>query len=244
MERQKHIYLTLLLVYTFSFALASNRSEIYQAYLSKDMGKWKQIIDRMEKETPKTDAFLLELINYQYGYIGWCLGTDRKKEAEKYLDSVEKNAYLLEDTSYKLSYVNAYKAAFYGFRMGLAFYKAPILGPKSLACCKMAMQLDKTNPFGFLQYGNALYYQPKLLGGSKTLALTYYLKAEKLMEESTVSKNGDWNYLNLLAIIGLRYQEMGQPEMAKKYYEKAIRLEPHFVWIKNELYPALKNQLK
>ena len=83
MKQQKHILLTLLFLVSFSNTQANYRSDIYQAYISKDMGKWKNIIDQMEKETSKTNAFVLEWINYQYGYIGWCLGTDRKEEAEK-----------------------------------------------------------------------------------------------------------------------------------------------------------------
>ncbi|HEY5590537.1 MAG TPA: hypothetical protein VIK55_05915 [Paludibacter sp.] len=240
MVKNKHLLATLLWLLSFTFMQANNRSDIYHAYITNDRTKWKKTIDRMEKETPKTNDFVLELINYQYGYIGWCLGTDRKNEAVKYLNLAEKNIDQLASTSYKLSYVNAYKAAFYGFRMNLALYKAPVLGPKRISCCKTAMQLDKTNPFGFLQFGNTLYYRPKVLGGSKNEGLSYYLKAERLMESLPAYNTGDWNYLNLLAIISLAYEETGQREMAGKYYQKAIRVEPKFVEIINELFPALK----
>jgi len=219
---------------------AGNRTAIYEAYVSADMLKWKQLIDRMEKEPGKTDAILLELVNYQYGYIGWCLGEDRNEEAEKYLGLAEKHIAVLASKSYKPSYVNAYKAAFYGFRISLSPIKAPVLGPKSLRCAELAMQQDKTNPFGFLQFGNALYFRPKLMGGSKVKALVYLLKAEKLMEASKNTLSDDWNYLSLMALISLGYQQTDRPELAEKHYEKLLKTEPRVAWVKDELYPSLQ----
>lgn len=244
MKKQKWMLISFLLFCSIMFAQANYRADIYKAYISKDMGKWKLLIDQMGKETGKTNAFVLEWINYQYGYIGWCLGTDRNQEAVKYLKSAESNVEYLIARSYKPSHINAYKAAFYGFRISLSKIKAPIFGPKSLSCCELAMKQDKTNPLGFLQYGNALYYMPKLFGGSKTEAMAYYLKAEKLMEAQPDNIQGDWNYLNLLALIGMGYQETGHMDLAGKYFAKALQVEPQFTWIKKELIPALKKHEK
>ena len=49
------------------------------------MSNWKIIIDKMESKPDKSEIFILELVNYQYGYIGWCLENDDKVQAKKYL---------------------------------------------------------------------------------------------------------------------------------------------------------------
>lgn len=219
---------------------ADTKSSIYQAYLNKDMAAWKTAITAMERVQPKTLPQVLELVNYQYGYIGWCLGVGNKNEAKTYMDKGEANLALLEKHAYQPSQVNAYKAAFIGFRLGLAPVKAPVLGPRSLELMDLALKQDKNNPFGYLQYGNGLYYRPKVFGGSKEKAMTYYHKAERLME--TAGSTKDWNYLNLLALIGMAYQEMGFADKAEAYYQKALRVEPRFTWVKDELYPLLKQR--
>lgn len=217
---------------------ADSKASIYNAYLNKDMAAWKTAMTALERVQPKTLPQVLELVNYQYGYIGWCLGVDRKSEAKQWMEKGEANLALLAKQAYQPSQVNAYKAAFIGFRLGLTPLKAPVLGPKSLELTELAIKQDKNNPFGYLQLGNGLYYRPKVFGGSKEKAMTYYHKAERLMEADGTTK--DWNYLNLLALIGMAYQDMGQTDKAEAYYQKALRVEPRFTWVKDELYPLLK----
>ena len=96
------------------------------------MNKWKSTIDKMQEQEKKPNEFLLELINYQYGYIGWCLGNNEKKQAKIYLKLSEENVENLEKTSLYPSYVNAYKSAFYGYAIGINKLKAPFIGPKSI----------------------------------------------------------------------------------------------------------------
>jgi len=231
-----------LIIFSLLIALgplhADSKSSIYNAYLNKDMATWKVVMTALERTHPKTLPQILELVNYQYGYIGWCLGVDKKSEAKQYMDKGEANLSLLEKQAYQPSQVNAYKAAFIGFRLGLTPLKAPVLGPKSLELTELAIKQDKNNPLGYLQFGNGLYYRPKVFGGSKVKAMTYYHKAERLMEASGITN--DWNYLNLLALIGMAYQDMGEADKAEAYYQKALRVEPRFTWVKDELYPLLK----
>jgi hypothetical protein len=223
-----------------TFVFASYKVDIYQAFVTADMTKWKQTIDKMEKEPTKTSVLLLELVNYQYGYIGWCLGVKREKEAQAYLEKAEKSVELLASKSYKPAVMHAYKSMFFGFRVMMAPIKAPILGVKCLNNNETAMKLDKSNPFVVMQYANILYYKPKMFGGSKEEALQYYIKSEKLMEANPALIENDWNYLNLLATISRIYQQTGQSEKSKAYIEKALQIEPRFTWIKNDRRPSLK----
>jgi len=145
MERQKHILVVFLLFLFTLNSKADDNTDIYKAYINNDMTKWKRIIDKMNKENNINKDYKLKMLNYQYGYIAWCIGNKRNDEAEEYIDLAETNIQFLEDQSYKLSLVNSYKSALFGFKIGLSWYKAPFLGPKSINCAIEAINIDKSN---------------------------------------------------------------------------------------------------
>jgi hypothetical protein len=208
------------------------------------MELWKNVLDRMESQQNSDESFIAELVNYQYGYIGWCIGNKNFRTAGEYLDKAEKIIEILGKSKKHESLVQAYRSAFYGFRIGIHALKAPFLGPKSVASAKKAVALDQHNPFGHIQYGNCYNYMPAFYGGSKTVAIESYRKAEKLMEQDKGQITGDWNYLNLLSLIGQTYEETGKFDEAKYYYNKILRIEPAFDWVKHGLLPGLVKKMK
>jgi hypothetical protein len=243
MERPKYKIMLFILIF-FSLNLrASYRSEVYAAYINNNMGSWKSVIDKMEAIPAKTNDLLLELVNYQYGYIAWCIGTSNKGEAKKYLDMAEYNISILSRDTKNLSMVNSYKAAFYGYRIGLNRLLAPFIGLKSVDCAKLAIKLDVANPFGYIQYGNIQFYMPSMFGGSKKEAVTYYLKAQELMEQNLNDLDQNWNYLSLLIVIAQSYSYLNDFTSSILYLEKILNLEPGFGWVKNELYPQVLNKM-
>ncbi|HSM47756.1 MAG TPA: hypothetical protein VK872_08070 [Draconibacterium sp.] len=244
MERQKYIVILILFIFSGLGAMATYKTEIYKAYISNNMNEWKKVMDRMNLETKRDNDFLLELLNYQYGYIGWCIGNKENEQAKKYLSLADKNIEILEKQSFELSILNAYKSAFYGYRVGLNKLQAPFIGPKSVESAKKAIELDKNNPYGYIQIGNSEFYMPSVFGGSKTVALENFKKAENLMERNPEKIKNDWNYLSLLAMIVMSCKELKQYELAKDYCEKALKAEPEFLWIKMDLYPEIKNLIK
>ena len=245
MERAKHLLIVILLCAGFTSLKANYKSDIYVAYMRNNMKNWKTIIDQMDAVKIKSNEFRLELVNYQYGYIAWCIGNKKKDEAEKYLNLAEKNIELLAGQKYNLSMVNAYKAAFYGFKIGLNSFLAPFVGGKSMDCAKLAMKLDDNNPLGHVQYANIEYYMPSIFGGSKTAALAAYLKAKGLMEKNAVSIKDDWNYISLLTIIAKAYWDLKDLQTAKTYFEKIIQLAGgyEYEWVKKEMYPQLMKEM-
>ena len=50
-----------------------------------------ELIDKMKNVNNNNPDYLLELVNYQYGYVAWCIGNNKNDEAKKYLDQAEKN---------------------------------------------------------------------------------------------------------------------------------------------------------
>lgn len=243
MERKNHFIIIMLVLLVPLQVLANWKTMIYKAYIGNNMPEWKVIIDKMDKEKNKTNDFILELVNYQYGYIAWCIGNKKDKEAEHYLELANKNLELLEKKEFKPSEISAYKSAFYGYEIGLNKMKAPFIGPKSIKYSKLSMEQDAQNPMGYIQYGNSQFYMPPMFGGSKQEAVAHFLKAEKLMEKDKAKTENNWNYLSLLALIGQSYFIMEDYKNAKKYYEKALADEPGFLYVKLELLPDLLKKM-
>jgi tetratricopeptide (TPR) repeat protein len=244
MERPKHIIcMILLLTSGFSSVSASWKRQIYDAYIHADMKQWKLVIDEMEKKKVLKRDYISELVNYQYGYIAWSTGTGKSSEARQYLGLAEKNLdWLNKNSKSDESLVHAYHSAFYGFRIGLNKIMAPVHGQKSVTYAKRAIELDADNPMGYIQYGNSQFYMPAVFGGSKKTANEYYQKAQGIMEKNPSEIKYDWNYLNLMALIGQAFRDIGHISEAKKYYEKILDIEPAFLWVKNELYPEILKQ--
>ncbi len=241
MERQKHIIIIAILVFTVvsSGWASSFKNKIYDAYISNNMPKWKTTIDEMENSKRIDTDFLMELVNFQYGYIAYCIGVDKMDEADKYLELAEENLEKLGKTGGESSIISAYKSAFYGYEIGINKLKAPFIGPKNIKYSMLSMKQNPQNPMGYIQYGNSQFYMPPVFGGSKKEAVEHFKIAEKLMEKDKTQLENDWNYLSLLALIGQSYFEMEDYENAKFYYQKALQVEPNFLWVKKDLLPQL-----
>ena len=245
MERTKNRVMCFLILIMFGSGItASNRSDIYHAYVTNRMENWKNVIDRMNAMPDKSDDFILELVNYQYGYIGYCLGYDKKKEAKKYLELAQKNIDILEKKNYRLPLVNAYNAAFCGFRIGINILSAPQNGHKSIEYAKKAVELDSENYLGYVQYGNIQFYMPKTFGGSKKEGIGHFIKAKDILEKDKNSLREDWNYLAVLLVIAQSYTYLEEFNSAKAVYDYILRFEPDFTYVRDELYPELMKKMR
>lgn len=243
MKRVYNKIILLLLVLISVQLKASYRSEIYNAYISNKMELWKEVIDRMDTIKGKSNEMLLELVNYQYGYIGYCTGYNKKDEAGEYLQLAQKNLKLLEEKNYEPSIINAYKSAFYGFRIVLNSLIAPVIGIKSIESARTAVELDRENYFGYVQLGNIKFYMPSAFGGSKQEALNHYLKAKELIERNPENTVNNWNYLSLLIVIGQSHYYLHDYDSAREVYEWILELEPGFVYVSDELLPRVMEKI-
>lgn len=239
MERPVCKLIFILLILLPLKSIAGYRAEIYSAYINNRMDNWKKVIDDLESTSEKSNELLLELVNYQYGYTGYCIGFNKKDEAKKYLLLAQKNIEILENQGYNLSEINAYKSAFYGFRIGLNPVTAPINGLKSIECAKTALRIDPEQYLGYVQQGNIQFYMPSAFGGSKHEALEYYLKARKLLEKDPAANTGNWNYMSLMIVIGQTYTYLKDYVSAQKTYLKILEIEPGFLYVRDDLYPKL-----
>jgi tetratricopeptide (TPR) repeat protein len=245
MEGKKY-RLIILMVSLSSLAFSQDdfHEKIYESFITNEMDSWKLVIDEMHKTNKSNPEMLKELINYEYGYIGWCIGNNQKKQAKDYLDSMEENLETLKSGSDSKSTYHAYMAAAYGFKIGLSAWRAPFLGPKSMEHAEKAIENDSLNFQANTELGNIWNHMPAVFGGSDEKALKYYQNAIAIYENSEEElKYKKWLYLNIVATSGKIEFERKNYSQALHFYKKALKIEPRFKWVMNELLPELKNAI-
>ncbi len=249
LERNKNSIVTLLLLLVLFIpgvcvkAELTHKKVFYRTFVNREMYKWGELIHAFETNTPpKTIDQKLELINYYYGYIGHLMNKKKHEAAEEYIDKGQD----LIDNVIKLSPRNtvalSYKGAFIGFKMGFSKMKAVYLAPKCMLEINKAYKLDHENSQIIINKANLLFYSPSALGGDKDDALQLYHKAMVLMEKSK-DTDQNWNYLNLLTTIAMGLDKTDKPHEAKKMYEKILKIEPDFKWVRDDLYPNLLRRM-
>lgn len=224
-------------------AQGTYREQIYSAFINGEINRWVSVINTMEKEQLTGTDKKLELVSYYYGYIGYLLGKKKNAEAEKYIARGEKLIDQVVKSSPRNATAYAFKGSFIGFKVGLNKLSAISLGPESIENVNKALELEPQNTQALIDKANTLYHAPRLFGGDKKEAIKYIRKAISCFETGGNVKN-NWLYINTIAQLGRMYENQGQYENAAQAYEKALRVEPDFRWVKNEIYPALKAKMK
>jgi tetratricopeptide (TPR) repeat protein len=220
------------------------QSAIYQAYLHEKMDTWKALMEQMEEEYMRTTDpdLLYDLLEIEYGYMGYLVSWKRKKEAEEVLKRAESHMALLSKMGLEDARVLSIRGAFYGYQIMLDPLKAPSLGKKSIKANEQAMKLDPEEPHVWMEKANIDYYQPKIFGGSKRRAVPNYEKAVELFESSPERTRENWVYLNCLAGLGIAYENTRNYSEAGGVYRKLLKLEPSFKWVKEDLYPKFQEK--
>lgn len=237
------ILLVLLLSAVGMQSQSAQKKAFYRTFVNREMYKWGDLIRSCETNTaPKTIDQKLELINYYYGYIGHLMNKKKHDAAEEYIDKGQD----LIDNVIKLSPHNStalsYKGAFIGFKMGFNKVKAVYLAPKCMLEINKAYKLDHENAQIIINKANLLFYSPSALGGDKDDALQLYHKAMVIMEKNKDTDH-NWNYLNLLTTIAIGLDKTDKSREAKKMYEKILKIEPDYKWVRDDLYPNLLKRI-
>jgi len=217
---------------------------IYQAYLLEQMDTWKELMEQMEQEYSQTSdpVLLYDLLEAEYGYMGWLVSGKKKKEAEELLKNAEKHMAILEEQGLDNARFYSLKGAFYGFQIMLDPLKAPSLGKASMSANEKAMSLDPSEPQVWMEKANMDYYRPAVFGGSKRKAVPSYEKAIELFESSSGRTRENWIYMNCLAGLGIAYENTRKHSEAGEVYRKILKLAPSFKWVKEELYPEFQDK--
>jgi tetratricopeptide (TPR) repeat protein len=103
-------------------------------------------------------------------------------------------------------------------------------GPAVQSDRDQALKLNPDNPRVHYLTGVSLWMSPEIFGGGAKQALGHFLKAEELFaveasrEKSLLDPR--WGYGTCLSFIGDVYAKQGEWQLAYKYYQKTLMLNP------------------
>lgn len=232
------MHTVLLILWAFAgFTTELPKEQIYQSYLTSDMKTWKRLQEGLEWQAEHSDdkELLFFLTRTQYGYVGYQLGIDNHDEARVHLKKAKKNAERLLQINPDWAEVYAIKSGLVGYEIALAKYKAPFLGLTSIDYADKAVELNPQCASAWMEKGNIAYFA-SFLGYGYGKAADYYKKSVQMFEQQNKTEHS-WVYLNALAMLAQSYERIEQPAKARATYEKILRLEPGFAWVRDELYP-------
>jgi tetratricopeptide (TPR) repeat protein len=205
---------------------------LFESYRTGNMAPWPVLIDEMEKAKSSDLTFQSEMVKAMYGLVGYQIGARQKDKARVYVDKASDYLDQLLEKYPQNAQLHSLAGAFYGYKIALAFYKAPFLGPKSLSHIEKAIALDPKEPMGYTEKGNSLLYRPAAFGGDKMEALALYRKALHLMEQNK-HLECNWQYMLLRATILKTLYETNQEKEANAFREAMEKDYGSMIWIKS-----------
>ncbi|HEY3370329.1 MAG TPA: hypothetical protein VGK10_05735 [Prolixibacteraceae bacterium] len=211
--------------------LAYYQCAFYESYKAGNMSPWPGLIAEMEKAKSMDLVWQTEMVKAMYGLVGYEIGAKQKDLARAYVNKADVYLDRLLDDHPNNAQLHSLAGAFNGYKIGLAFYKAPFLGPKCLYHIGQAIELDASEPMGYIERGNSLMYRPAALGGDKKEALALYRKALSLMEAHN-SLKCNWQHMLLRAFILKALYETNQTAEANAFMLGMQKDYGSMIWIK------------
>lgn len=114
------------------------------------------------------------------------------------------------------------------------------LGPRIGSEQFRASALGPDNPRVKLMEGLGAFHTPSTFGGGFDIALDHLLVAAELFEDDAAQPPWPtWGHAETYAWMGQTYVELGMLDEARDAYEKALVVDPDYVWVRDGLLPAL-----
>lgn len=236
MQIFKYLFVALVLLTGFSATAQKKDLTYYQcaffeSYRAGNMAPWPGLIDEMAKVKSADLAWQTEILKAMYGLVGYEFGLHDKDVARKYVNKADVYLENLLEKYPNNAQLHSLAGAFYGYKIALAFYKAPFLGPKSMFHMEKAIELDPAEPMGYIEKGNSLQYRPAVFGGDKIEALKFYRKALALIEAKNDSKC-NWQKMLLCSFILKNLYETNQTSEAEVLLTQMQKDYGSIGWIK------------
>ena len=229
--------LVILFVFPIMMATAQKKDKAYyqcaffESYRLGNMEPWPGLIAEMENVKSVDLEWQIEMLNAMYGLVGYQIGAGKKDLARVYVNKAADYVDVLLDEHPKNARLHSLAGALYGYKIALAFYKAPFLGPKSMYHIGKSIDLDPAEPMGYVEKGNSLLYRPAAFCGDKKEALINYRKALKLMDSRNLQKCS-WQKMLLRAFILKGLYETDQTSEARIFLAQMQKDYGSMVWIK------------
>lgn len=225
---------TLLSITTMHTATAQDKLT-YTAYISSSKSLW-------ERAVAQTQADEFSKAMARYGLLNNTMADQDEDTFDKYYDQALEAFEGMIDKGEYVAESKAVLSSIYGLAMAHDSWKGVFLGPKSGGLIESAMKEKAESPLVNKLYAGSKLYTPEMFGGNPAVALEHYLSSISLYETSGDTVN-NWLYLDALAHLGITYRKLGNTEMAINTFEKALKAEPQFVWVRQHLLPSAKKSL-
>ena len=214
--------------------------QFYTAYVANSKPAWK--ISLAQLENNKAKSLQLMLAKGFYGAAGTAMGNQYEDLTEAMLDKAEAVAKKILAKDKKSPEANALLSVVYGLKIGLSPMKGMYLGGKSSSAAKKGIELAPENAFTNYVMGSYLFYTPSMFGGDAKACLKYLEKSKGIYEKETQTQN--WEYMNLLTLLGQAYHNQKDYAKAKAIYETALQIAPNFGYVKMYLLPLTEKAIK
>jgi tetratricopeptide (TPR) repeat protein len=227
----------------------SARREIDSANAAGDLDRLTSaaaMLDRVLTAVPN-DPLLLYYRSLAL-YRSASLYTGRKKhdEAKRALEEADM---LLEQATARAPTADA--LALRGSVLGLMIGSSgnPLsgmtLGPRSSGLVDRAMELDPKNPRVWLIRGMSAMFTPKMFGGGTDKAVRDLQKAIELFDaERPVAPAPSWGHADAYVWLGQALQKDQKNDEARAAYQKALAVQPGYMWVQRVLLPSLDSVKK
>jgi len=203
--------------------LAYYQCAFFESYRAGNMAPWPGLIDEMAKVKSADIVWQTEMVKAMYGLVGYEFGLHDKEVARKYVNKADVYLDNLLEKYPDNAQLHSLAGAFYGYKIALAFYKAPFLGPKSMYHVDKAIELNPAEPMGYIEKG--------IFGGDKIEALKFYRKALALIESKDDLKC-NWQHMLLRAFILKNLYETNQTAEAEAFLAAMQKDYGSMIWVK------------
>ena len=215
-----------------------------EAYIKFDKSlyiKSQGICERVLSAEPNNKLAQYYMGYNKYRLVNMAMINEDGKQFDLYYDSaIETLEPLVNDKDYS-SESRALLAAIYMMKLATDQSDAQALSVKINGYLEQAINLDSENPRNYLIKGTMLFNTPPMFGGSIEGALNNFSEAISIFESISESNNGiSWGYLEALAWKGMALSKKEDFANARLVYDKALKIEADFGWVKYRLLPELE----
>jgi tetratricopeptide (TPR) repeat protein len=234
------IFFVSLLILLLGFSAKSfsgNLSCRFTAFLIEgDMKSWELLVDSLQKvRLNKADGDVL--LYAEYALTGYFFTQDDKKSAARMMEKFENHLDRLMDRYPNTANYHAFKAALYGYKIGLSPWMAPFYSFPHQREVDKAIALRTNEALPLIEQGNSYYFRPSFVGGNKQKAMLSYAAAFAINSKNNPECN--WVFFNNGAWLGQVYTKLGYPDKARSVYKQILNVNPNFQYVKDELLPQL-----